>query len=152
MLPEFKPTVAENRVTLAVDAHQAAALADALLRPARMAAARTDCINNLKQIGLALHNYHTKHDTFPPAYSRGKDGKPLLSWRVLVLPFLGEQALYDQFHLDEAWDSPHNRTLISKMPAAYSVPCRKRGACCRRQDAIPGAARGRHNHAGGRAR
>ncbi len=127
VLPEFKPTVAENRVTLAVDAHQAAALADALLRPARMAAARTDCINNLKQIGLALHNYHTKHESFPPAYSRGKDGKPLLSWRVLVLPFLGEQALYDQFHLDEAWDSPHNRALISKMPAVYRCPAENEG-------------------------
>ena len=109
-------------MTLAVDAQQAAVLADALLRPARRAATRTQCVNNLKQIVLAHHNYHTKHDHFPPAYSASKDGKPLLSWRVLILPFLDQQALYDQFHLDEPWDSAHNRTLISKMPAVFRCP------------------------------
>jgi prepilin-type processing-associated H-X9-DG protein len=122
VLPEFKPTILENRVTLAVDAHQAAALADALLRPARRAATRTQCVNNLKQILLALHNYHSKHDKFPPAFSTSKDGKPLLSWRVLILPFLDQQALYDQFHLDEPWDSAHNRALIAKMPATLRCP------------------------------
>jgi Protein of unknown function (DUF1559) len=125
VLPEFKPMVVENRITLAVDAQQAAALADALFRPARRAANRTDCINDLKQILLALHNYHTKHDGFPPAYSTSKDGKPLLSWRVLILPFLDQQALYDQFHLDEPWDSAHNRTLIAKMPAVFLCPDEK---------------------------
>jgi prepilin-type processing-associated H-X9-DG protein len=122
MLPDVKATVVENRVTLAVDAQQAAVLADALLSPARRAATRTQCVNNLKQIVLAQHNYHTKHDHFPSAYSIGKDGKPLLSWRVLILPFLEQQALYDQFHLDEPWDSAHNRSLISKMPAVFHCP------------------------------
>jgi hypothetical protein len=125
VLPEFKPAVVDNRITLAVDAQQAAALADALLRPARAAAMRAECVNNLKQIVLAHHNYHTKHDGFPPAYSTSKDGKPLLSWRVLILPFLDQQALYDQFHLDEPWDSAHNRTLISKMPAVFRCPDEK---------------------------
>jgi len=124
-LPEFKPTVAENRITLVVDAHEAAALIDSLLRPARVAAVRTQCVNNLKQLGLAFHNYHAKYEKFPAAYSRGKDGKPLLSWRVSLLPFLDQQALYDQFHLDEAWDSPHNRTLISKMPVLFHCPSEK---------------------------
>jgi hypothetical protein len=122
VLPDFKATVVENRVTLAVDAQQAAALADALLRPARRAATRTECVNNLKQIVLAQHNYHAKHDHFPPAFSASKDGKPLLSWRVLILPFLDQQALYDQFHLDEPWDSAHNRSLISKIPAVFRCP------------------------------
>jgi prepilin-type processing-associated H-X9-DG protein len=122
LMPEFKATVAENRVSLAVDAHQAAALLDSLLRPARNAAIRAQCDNNLKQIVLALHNYHTKHEKFPPAYSSTKDGKPLLSWRVLILPFLEQQALYEQFHLDEPWDSAHNRTLIAKMPAIFRCP------------------------------
>ena len=45
-----------------------------------------------------------------------------MSWRVLILPFLDQQALYDQFHLDEPWDSPHNRTLIAKMPAVFRCP------------------------------
>jgi prepilin-type processing-associated H-X9-DG protein len=126
VLPEFKPTVAENRITLTIDAHQAAALIDSLLvRPARVADMRNQCTNNLKQIGLAFHNYHSKHESFPAAYSRSNDGKPLLSWRVLILPFLDQQALFDQFHLDEPWDSPHNRTLISKMPAVFRCPAEK---------------------------
>jgi prepilin-type processing-associated H-X9-DG protein len=122
VLVEFKPMVGENRVTLNVDAQQAAAIVAAVMAPAGEAAGRNQCTNNEKQIVLALHNYHQKHGSFPPAYSTGKDGKPLLSWRVLILPFLDQQALYDQFHLDEAWDSPHNRTLISKMPATYRCP------------------------------
>jgi prepilin-type processing-associated H-X9-DG protein len=127
VLPEFKPVVVGNRVTLAVDAQQAVGLADALLSPARRAATRTQCVNNLKQIMLALHNYHSKHDKFPPQYSSSKDGKPLLSWRVLILPFVEQQALYDQFHLDEPWDSAHNRTLISKMPAVFRCPDERDG-------------------------
>ena len=121
-LPDFKPVVVDNRVTLAVDAQQAAQFASALMRPVRRTATRTECVNNLKQIVLAHHNYHAKHDHFPPAYSTSKHGKPLLSWRVLLLPFLEQQALYDQFHLDEPWDSAHNRTLISKMPAVFRCP------------------------------
>jgi prepilin-type processing-associated H-X9-DG protein len=122
VLPEFKPSIMDNRITLAVEAQQAAALADALLRPARKAATRTQCVNNLKQIMLAFHNYHAKHDKFPAQYSTSKEGKSLLSWRVLILPFLDQQALYDQFHLDEPWDSAHNRALIAKMPAVFGCP------------------------------
>lgn len=48
-----------------------------------------------------------------------KDGQPLLSWRVALLPYLGEQKLYDQFHLDEPWDSPHNRAMIPRIPKIY---------------------------------
>jgi hypothetical protein len=59
---------------------------------------------------------------FPPAYKADKEGKPLLSWRVLILPLLEEQALYDQFHLDEPWDSEHNKKLIDRMPMVYQSP------------------------------
>jgi hypothetical protein len=52
----------------------------------------------------------------------GKDGTPLLSWRVLVLPYLEQKELYHQFHLDEAWDSPHNRMLLERMPEIYAPP------------------------------
>lgn len=98
----------------------------ALLLPAvqaaREAARRVSSTNNLKQIGLALLNYEQANNTFPPAYSVDKNGKPLLSWRVLILPYLDHQGLYKQFHLDESWDSDHNKTLINKMPDIFRSP------------------------------
>ena len=67
--------------------------------------------------------YEGKHNHFPLAAIYGKDGKPLLSWRVAILPQLLEgRTLYDQFHLDEPWDSSHNKPLLSKMPSAYAIP------------------------------
>jgi len=66
-----------------------------------------------------MHNYHDKYGRFPPAAVCGPDGKPLLSWRVLLLPFLGDDGLYEQFKLDEPWDSPHNIQLLSHMPSVY---------------------------------
>lgn len=78
--------------------------------------------NNLKMIGLAMHNYHDTHGRFPPAFSTDKDGKPLLSWRVLILPFVEQDVLYRKFKLDEPWDSDHNRKLIAEMPELYHAP------------------------------
>ncbi len=98
----------------------------ALLLPAvqsaREAARRTQCMNNLKQIGLAMHNYHDTFNHFPAAAIRDKDGKPLLSWRVAILPFIEQNALYNEFKLDEPWDSPHNKALIDRMPKTYACP------------------------------
>ena len=100
----------------------------ALLLPAvqaaREAARRNAAMNNIKMILLALHNHHDARGTFPAHanYSDVDVGKPLLSWRVHILPFLGEQTLYEQFHLDEPWDSAHNKTLIPQMPAIYFDP------------------------------
>lgn len=54
------------------------------------------------------------------------DDRPLYSWRVLLLPFLEQNGLYDQFHLDEPWDSPHNRALIDRMPSSYEAPWTRR--------------------------
>ena len=100
----------------------------ALLLPAvqssREAARRSQCVNNEKQIGLALHNYHSTNDHFPAAAVRGKDGKPLLSWRVAILPYIEQNALYNEFHLDEPWDSEHNKALIPRMPSTYLCPSR----------------------------
>jgi len=79
-------------------------------------------MNNLKMIALAMLNYQTAHRNFPPAASAGPDGKPLLSWRVAILPYLEQEALYEQFHLDEPWDSPNNAPLVSKMPEVYAIP------------------------------
>jgi hypothetical protein len=92
------------------------------VQAAREAARRTQSMNNLKQIGLAMHNYHDVYRGLPPAGSVDKDGKPLLSWRVFILPFIEEQPLYEQFRLNEPWDSEHNRKLIERMPAVYRSP------------------------------
>ena len=80
--------------------------------------------NELKVIGIGLHNYHDTHKSFPASYTTDAGGKPLLSWRVTLLPSLESDAknLYSDFHLNEPWDSEHNRTLIDKMPAEYRCP------------------------------
>lgn len=89
--------------------------------PARIAARRSQSADNLKQMGIAFEKYHEVHKNFP-APIRSKDGTPLLSWRVAMLPFLGEQALFDQFHRDEPWDSPHNKHLLDRMPTVFVLP------------------------------
>jgi tRNA A-37 threonylcarbamoyl transferase component Bud32 len=74
---------------------------------------------NLETIGEALGRYHARHDRFPPAAIVDAQGRPLLSWRVALLPFLGHEALHARFKLDEPWDSPHNRALLPEMPSVY---------------------------------
>lgn len=76
--------------------------------------------NNLKQIGIALHMFHDTYNQFPPAATCSKDGKPLLSWRVMILPFIEQENLYKQFNLNEPWDSEHNKKLLDKMPKLYA--------------------------------
>jgi prepilin-type processing-associated H-X9-DG protein len=119
---DLKAEVNQDRITVVIDAQKAGTWASALIKPYRENAARRVCTNNLKQIGLAMHNYHARHKTFPPAYTVDKAGKPLLSWRVLILPYLEQEALYKEFHLDEPWDSEHNRALIDRMPPTYHCP------------------------------
>jgi len=80
---------------------------------------RLHCAFNLHLISLAIINYHDAYGRLPPAAITSKDGKPLLSWRVSLLPFVEEQSLYPQFHLDEPWDSPHNLQLLDEMPYDY---------------------------------
>jgi hypothetical protein len=75
----------------------------------------------IRQLGIAMQRYHSTHKGLPTAAIYDSEGQPLLSWRVNLLPSLGQQALYRQFHLDEPWDSPHNRTLIAKMPDVYKT-------------------------------
>lgn len=78
--------------------------------------------NNMKQIALALHNHHDNFSIFPPQALVSKEGKRLLSWRVLLLPFLGQAELYNKFKLDEPWDSAHNAALIKEMPECFARP------------------------------
>jgi prepilin-type processing-associated H-X9-DG protein len=85
---------------------------------------RAMCMNSLIQIGLALHNYHTAFNAFPPAYIADDTGRPKHSWRVLILPYMDEQALYDDYDFSEPWNGPHNSTLLAKMPRLFSCPAR----------------------------
>ena len=99
-----------------------AALFFPAVQQTREAARRSQCRNNLKQIGLALHNYADTYGTFPPAYIADESGKPMHSWRVLILPFLDQQPLYSAYDFSEPWDGPNNSRLMSRMPPIYACP------------------------------
>ena len=71
-----------------------------------------------------MHNYEHANGHLPPAAVTDPNGQPLLSWRVLILPYIEHEDLYKQFHLDEPWDSPHNLTLLDRMPRTYAVRSR----------------------------
>lgn len=88
----------------------------------RTEALRMGCVHNMKHILLALHSYHDRYETFPPAYTVDADGKRLHSWRVLILSHLGEEELYKQIRLDEPWDSEHNSRLHKQMPTIFCCP------------------------------
>ncbi len=87
----------------------------------RAAASRQNSRNNLLQIGLSFHNYASTYNELPGDIL-DKAGKPLLSWRVRILPFLEQNKLYKEFKLDERWDSKHNLALLEKMPKVYASP------------------------------
>lgn len=93
-----------------------------LLEPIRESARETQRLNNLRQILLAMLNYESAYRTYPARASTDDNGKPLLSWRVHILPFIQQNALYKKFKLDEPWDSPHNIKLVTKMPLIYGDP------------------------------
>jgi hypothetical protein len=83
---------------------------------------RVQTQNRLHELMVCMHNYHDMYGALPAHASYSADGKPLLSWRVHLLPLLGRDDLYRQFRLDEPWDSAHNRALIDQMPAEYKLP------------------------------
>lgn len=85
-----------------------------------IAEAKKLSVKNLKELGTAMHNYHGDMGCFPAAATKDKDGKPLLSWRVALLPYLEQGELYKQFKLDEPWDSENNKKLIAKMPKVFA--------------------------------
>ena len=121
------PTVKDNQLTMTFDAESEAgkkviSLFGTAVGQARKAAQRTTSKNNLKQLGLSMHNFHDVYKSFPPHASYNKKEKPLLSWRVYVLPFIEGEALFKEFRLDEPWDSDHNKKLIAKMPAVFKDP------------------------------
>jgi prepilin-type processing-associated H-X9-DG protein len=106
--PAIAPLVDARDGKMGVDAAQSASLAEAQ--------------NRLKQIGFALHMFHDAHGSFPPAVVFGPDGKAWHSWRALLLPYLEETALAEQYSLEEPWNGPNNRKLLKKTPAVYRDP------------------------------
>ena len=92
------------------------------IQKVRDAADRMTSQNNLKQIGIALHNYHDAMGAFPPAVVRDKNGKALYSWRVLILPYLEQDVIYKNWKKDEPWDSPHNKPLSDVVLKVYTLP------------------------------
>lgn len=92
------------------------------IQAAREAARRNSSMNNIKQIVIAMLNYESAMKSFPAHANVDAAGKPLLSWRVHILPYLEQQALYERFHLDEPWNSEHNKQLIPLMPEVFLDP------------------------------
>lgn len=80
---------------------------------------------NLRDMVIAMHNYHNDFSRLPNQAINSKEGKPLLSWRVALLPYLGHDHLYKEFKYNEPWDSEHNKKLIEKMPKIYAHPFAK---------------------------
>src|SRR5262249_15795660 len=88
----------------------------------RRASLRSRCKNNLKQIGLALHNYSDKYGSLSPAHTDGAHRRHMHSWRVLILPFLDQAPLYNQYRFDEPWDGPNNRKLAGTILEVFNCP------------------------------
>jgi hypothetical protein len=128
LLDALPPQQDGNRVSITLPTDEVQL---AMLRPLFAGAAgaamestrREKRLAQFQQLAIAMLNYHDTNKHLPASAAiRSAEGKPLLSWRVALLPYLEENALYEQFHLDEPWDSPHNRALITKMPQVFSDP------------------------------
>ncbi len=85
-------------------------------------ARRVHCMNNMRQISLALLNYESENGSLPPAYTVDEDGNRLHSWRTLILPYLEEKSLYESIDLDKAWDHPDNAAAFETEIHAYCCP------------------------------
>ncbi len=120
-------TVKKSGSTLEVNVKKPAGLTDfandigpKLAEMAEQSAQDAMQMNNLRQLALAMHNYHDVNGHLPSTI-RDSDGKPLLSWRVHLLPYLEADDLYQQFKLDEPWDGPNNKPLIERMPEVFGT-------------------------------
>jgi type II secretory pathway pseudopilin PulG len=92
------------------------------MRAVREAHCDLQSLDRLAAIGIALEAYQEANGCYPPAYLVGKDGKPAHSWRVLLLPYLEYDDLYERYDFDEPWNGPHNRLLVNEIPLEYCSP------------------------------
>jgi len=125
---QLRKTVTDGKVFTTLET-----LLTPVVQAAKGAAQRMQCTNHLKHIVLAMHNYHDAFNGIVPLYTVDKEGKPLHSWRVLLLPFFEQTELYDQIRLDEPWDSAHNKQFHNVVVPQYSCPenplCKPGAAC-----------------------
>lgn len=122
---EKQELTVRTKLKLEIDPALYKGFAREFLTGVRLKGDRTRSTNNLKMIGLAMHNYHDTYKFLPPAgisNINDPNGKPLLSWRVAILPFIEQTGLYQQFDLTLPWDHPRNKKLIERMPEIYVVP------------------------------
>ena len=87
---------------------------------------RTQCRNNLKKIARALNDYEQEHGSLPPAYTVDAEGRPLHSWRTLILPHLDQKALFDSIDLTKPWDDPINADALKTDLQVYRCPSARR--------------------------
>jgi hypothetical protein len=83
---------------------------------------RSICRNKLEMLAVALQNYHDVYKSFPPAYVADESGRRMHSWRVLILPFLDRDDLYQKYRFDEPWYGPNNCKLARDMPDVFRCP------------------------------
>ncbi|HEV3004587.1 MAG TPA: DUF1559 domain-containing protein, partial [Pirellulales bacterium] len=102
----------------------AAVLLQVLFATAKARIQSEACAERMKKIGIALQSYHDEYNAWPPAVVADPNGRPMHTWRVLILPQLGveEEKLYKRYHFDEPWDGPNNRDLADLMPEVYGCP------------------------------
>jgi len=127
---EFLPVVSnDNQLLLLMDQETKPQALGLVLRPlvlgyrsSQQATWGNQCATNLKTLAEALGKYAAEKGTYPPVWTVDTEGKPFHSWRVLILPYLDEEELYNSIKLDESWDSPHNRQFHAKMPTVFRCP------------------------------
>ena len=114
-------TLVELLIVVAVIGVLVAMLLPAV-RTSGEAARRSMCSNNLRHIAIALRSYETDHNALPPAYTVDADGKPLHSWRTLILPYLEQKPLYDKIDLSKPWNDPANKAANETRVSTYQCP------------------------------
>jgi Protein of unknown function (DUF1559) len=119
---QLAPAVAADKIELKLEDNETRTALAPVLRRGLELVVQVQCTNNLKMLTLAAQNYENNNGALPAVAIVDKAGKPLLSWRVHLLPYLEEAKLYQEFHLDEPWDSEHNKKLIARMPAVFRGP------------------------------
>ena len=83
---------------------------------------RERCYGLFTQVGTAMQGYHETHGCYPPAYIADENGKPMHSWRVLILPQIGRDDLFDRYNFNEPWNGPNNSKLATEIPIVYRCP------------------------------